>query len=145
LGWTRAQAGLDLWRRALGAATGWGRPGSDAGAHAAQGARLVEAYCTKLKPEQTPSLKVVEVAMDGVAAAKARAEVDAAIAEGVLFARDLVSEHANVLYPESFVQRLRDLETLRAEVDVLTPETMKSWAWAHFSAWRKAARGRRGW
>ncbi len=101
---------------------------ADAGAHAALGARLAsyrfDAYRTKLKPEQTPSLKVVEVAMEGVAAAKARADIDAAVAEGVFFARDLVSEPANVLYPESFAERLRDLETLGVEVDVLTPETM---------------------
>jgi leucyl aminopeptidase len=102
---------------------------ADAGAHAALGARLAgyrfDAYRTKLKPEQTPSLKVVEVAMDGVVAAKARAEIDAAVAEGVFFARDLVSEPANVLYPESFAERLRDLETLGVEVEVLGPETME--------------------
>jgi leucyl aminopeptidase len=102
---------------------------ADAGAHAAMGARLAayrfDTYRTKLKPEQKPTLTAVEIAMDGAAAARARAEKDAAIVEGVFFARDLVSEPPNVLYPETFAERLRDLETLGVEVDVLEPATME--------------------
>lgn len=102
---------------------------AEAGSHAAMGARLAayrfDTYRTKLKPEQKPTLTTVEVAMDGPAAAKARAEKDAAIVEGVFFARDLVSEPPNVLYPESFAERLRDLETIGVEVEVLEPETME--------------------
>jgi len=102
---------------------------AEAGAHAAMGARLAayrfDTYRTKLKPEQKPSLTTVEIAMDGPAAAKARAEKDAAIVEGVFFARDLVSEPPNVLYPETFAERLRDLETIGCEVEVLEPETME--------------------
>lgn len=102
---------------------------AEAGSHAAMGARLAayrfDTYRTKLKPDQKPSLTTVEIAMDGPAAAKARAEKDAAIVEGVFFARDLVSEPPNVLYPESFAERLRDLETIGCEVDVLEPETME--------------------
>ncbi len=102
---------------------------ADAGAHAALGARLAgyrfDAYRTKLKPEQRPTLKAVDIAMDGAAAARARAVKDAAIAEGVFFARDLVSEPPNVLYPESFAERLRDLETIGVEVEVLEPTTIE--------------------
>jgi leucyl aminopeptidase len=102
---------------------------SEAGAHAAMGARLAayrfDSYRTKLKPEQKPSLSAVEISLDGPAAARARAEKDAAIVEGVYFARDLVSEPPNVLYPASFAERLRDLETLGVEVEVLEPETME--------------------
>jgi leucyl aminopeptidase len=102
---------------------------ADAGAHAALGARLAtyrfDAYRTRLKPEQKPTLTSVEIAMDGAAAARARAEKDAAIVEGVFFARDLVSEPPNVLYPESFAERLRDLETIGVEVEVLEPATME--------------------
>lgn len=102
---------------------------AEAGAHAAMGARLAayrfDTYRTKLKPEQKPSLTIVEVAMEGPAAAKARAEKDAAIVEGVFFARDLVSEPPNVLYPESFAERLRDLETIGCEVDILEPAAME--------------------
>lgn len=109
-----------------------GLPGvskSEAGAHAALGARLAayrfDSYRTKLKPEQKPSLSLVEISMEAPAAARARADKDAAIAEGVFFARDLVSEPANVLYPASFAERLRDLETLGVDVDVLDPTTME--------------------
>ncbi|MCR6643194.1 MAG: leucyl aminopeptidase [Terricaulis sp.] len=102
---------------------------ADAGAHAALGARLAsyrfDTYRTKLKPEQKPTLASVDIAMDGAAAARARADKDAAIAEGVFFARDLVSEPPNLLYPESFAERLRDLETLGVEVEVLEPATME--------------------
>jgi len=102
---------------------------AEAGAHAAMGARLAtyrfDTYRTKLKPEQQPSLTAVEIMLDGPAAARARAEKDAAIVEGVFFARDLVSEPPNVLYPESFAERLRDLETLGVEVEILEPETME--------------------
>ncbi|MGQ0533799.1 MAG: leucyl aminopeptidase [Caulobacteraceae bacterium] len=102
---------------------------AESGAHAAMGARLAayrfDTYRTKLKPEQKPTLTGVDISMDGPAAAKARAEKDAAIAEGVFFARDLVSEPPNVLYPESFAERLRDLETIGVEVDVLEPAAME--------------------
>lgn len=102
---------------------------AEAGSHAALGARLAtyrfDTYRTKLKPEHQPTLKEVEIAMDGPAAARARAEKDAAIVEGVFFARDLVSEPPNVLYPHSFAERLRDLETIGVEVDVLDTATME--------------------
>lgn len=102
---------------------------ADAGAHAALGARLAayrfDTYRTKLKPEQKPTLTTVEVALEGPAAARARADQDAAVVEGVFFARDLVSEPPNVLYPESFAERLRDLETIGVEVEILEPATME--------------------
>ncbi|MGE0739703.1 MAG: leucyl aminopeptidase [Hyphomonadaceae bacterium] len=102
---------------------------AEAGSHAALGARLAayrfDTYRTKLKPEQKPTLAAVEIAMDGAAAARARAEKDEAVVEGVFFARDLVSEPPNVLYPESFAERLRDLETIGVDVDVLDPTAME--------------------
>jgi leucyl aminopeptidase len=102
---------------------------AEAGSHAAMGARLAsyrfDTYRTKLKPEQQPTLTTVEISIDGPAAARARAEKDEAIVEGVFFARDLVSEPPNVLYPESFAERLRDLETIGVEVNVLDHTAME--------------------
>ncbi|HVK81145.1 MAG TPA: leucyl aminopeptidase [Verrucomicrobiae bacterium] len=102
---------------------------AEAGAHAAMGARLssyrFDTYRTKLKPEQKPTLQAVEIVLEHTAAAKARAEVDEAIVEGVFFARDLVHEPPNVLYPESFAERLRDLETIGVEVEILEPAAME--------------------
>ena len=102
---------------------------AEVAAHAAMGARLAayrfDTYRTKLKPEQTATLKAVDIVMEGPAAARARSEKDAAVAEGVFFARDLVSEPANVLYPNSFAERLRDLETIGVEVEILEPAQME--------------------
>ncbi|MGE3929797.1 MAG: M17 family peptidase N-terminal domain-containing protein, partial [Hyphomonadaceae bacterium] len=57
---------------------------ADAGARAAFGARMAayrfDTYRTKLKPEQKPTLTSVQIAMDGAAAARARADKDAAVA-----------------------------------------------------------------
>jgi leucyl aminopeptidase len=102
---------------------------AEAGAHAAMGARLAayrfDAFRTKLKLDQKPTLTSVEIAMEAPAAARARAEKDAAIVDGVYFARDLVNEPANLLFPESFAERLRDLETIGVVVEVLEPATME--------------------
>lgn len=102
---------------------------AEAGAHAALGARLAayrwDEYRTKLKPEQQPTLTTVEIMMEGPAAARARAEKDAAVVDGVFFARDLVSQPPNALYPESFAEQLRELEGLGVEVDILDPAAME--------------------
>ena len=72
------------------------------------GARLrgwrMDHYRTTLKPEQKVSLTeiIVHGAPEGAEAAWA---VEAAVADGVEFTRELVTEPANVLYPESFVER----------------------------------------
>jgi leucyl aminopeptidase len=65
-----------------------------------------DSYRTTLKDEEKASLEEVIVAN---AAEGAQAAWDAAtlIAEGVEFTRELVTEPANVLYPESFVERVR--------------------------------------
>ena len=66
-----------------------------------------DAYRTKISDEQKPSLKAIAVAHapDGAAEAWAR---EAAVAEGIEFTRALVTEPANVIYPETFVARCHD-------------------------------------
>ncbi len=66
-----------------------------------------DAYRTKLTDEQKPSLKTIFVASapDGAAAVWER---EAALAAGIEFTRELVTEPANVIYPESFVARCQD-------------------------------------
>lgn len=72
------------------------------------GARLrawrYDAYRTRLPDDQKASLEVIRVsgAPEGSEAAWA---VEAALAEGIEFTRELVTEPANVIYPESFVER----------------------------------------
>lgn len=103
---------------------------ADAGSRAAFGARMAayrfDAYRTKLKPDQKPTLQDVQVAMEGAAAARARADKESAIVEGVFLARDLVSEPPNILYPESYADRLKaELEPLGVEVEILDVPAME--------------------
>ncbi|MDX2236333.1 MAG: leucyl aminopeptidase [Hyphomonadaceae bacterium] len=102
---------------------------AEAAARAAIGARLgayrFDAYRTKLKPEQKPSLEEIAVVLDGPAAARSRYEKDAHLVDAVHFARDLVSEPPNVLYPAAFAQRLKALEKLGLEVEILGEAEME--------------------
>jgi len=61
-------------------------------------------YRTKLAEDQKPSLKQVTIAHAPEGAEAAWAEA-AALVEGVGFTRELVSEPANILYPDTFVER----------------------------------------
>lgn len=47
------------------------------------------------------------------------------IAEGVTWARDLVSEPGNVVYPESYLEQIRDLDSLGVEIEVLDEDRME--------------------
>ena len=65
-----------------------------------------DVYRTKLTEEQKKSLSSISIigAPDGAAGAWATAQ---ALAEGVELTRELVTEPANIIYPESFVDRCR--------------------------------------
>jgi leucyl aminopeptidase len=76
-------------------------------------------YRTTLKPEKTPSIETIRVVAADVTAAEAAYESLAAVAEAVEFARDLVAEPANVLYPVEYARRVKALEALGLEVEVL--------------------------
>ncbi len=92
-------------------------------ARAAFGARLAayrfDRYLTKEKPEKKPSVTTVRVACADPAAATAAFAPLSALADAVLFARDLVSEPANILFPEEFAHRVKRLEDLGLEVEIL--------------------------
>jgi len=103
---------------------------ADLASHAALGVRLAsyrfDKYRTKEPAEKKPSvIKTEVVADDPVAALEAFAPL-AALADAVSFTRDLVSEPANVLYPAEFARRVKALESLGLEVEILgEPEMMK--------------------
>ena len=63
-----------------------------------------DAYRTKLADDQKPTLTTITVA-GAPAGAEAAWASEAALADGVEFTRELVTEPANVIYPESFVAR----------------------------------------
>jgi leucyl aminopeptidase len=92
-------------------------------AHAAFGVRLAayrfDRYRTKEKPEQKPSIATVRFVTGEADAAKAAFAPLAALAEGVAFTRDLVSEPANILYPAEFARRVKALEPMGLQVEIL--------------------------
>ncbi len=82
-------------------------------------------YRTKLKDKQKPTLKSVTIVGGGENAADLWNTRWQAVAEGVDLTRSLVTEPANIIYPESFVDRCRDLSKLGIEIDVLDGKQMK--------------------
>ena len=81
-------------------------------------------YFGPAKQEKAPTLKTITVVADDVAATEAAFAPLKAISDGVLFARDLVSEPANVLYPQSYADRVKGLEPLGLTVEVLGVKEM---------------------
>ena len=102
---------------------------ADAAAEVAYGARLrsyrFDKYRTKEKPEQKPSLKTLTIAVAGASKAKAKFAALEKVAEAVFFTRDIVSEPANIKYPETLADDARGLEKLGIEVEVLGRKEMR--------------------
>jgi leucyl aminopeptidase len=102
---------------------------ADAAARVASGAVMrgwrYDKYRTKLPDKQKPSLKEIVIVGAGAVAAEAWKRASA-IADGVVFTRELVTEPANIIYPESFVERCRRLESLGIEIEVLGEEQMRA-------------------
>ena len=103
---------------------------ADAAARLAFGAAArawrYDIYRTKLPRKQKPTLEelVIVGAGDGAEKAWKRAS---ALLDGIAFTRELVTEPANIVYPESFVERCRArLEPLGVEMEVLDEERMRS-------------------
>ena len=94
--------------------------------HATLGVTLAayrfDKYHTVKKRKACPLL---QIATRDVAQAVTAHEPLAAVAGGVLFARELTSEPPNVLYPASFVERLSLLEEKGVEVTVLGEAEME--------------------
>ncbi len=99
-------------------------------AQAAFGVRLAayrfDKYLTREKPEKKPSVHAARVVCTDVDAALAAFLPLAAVADAVAFTRDLVSEPANILYPEEFATRVKALESLGLEVEVLDEVQMRA-------------------
>ncbi len=105
-----------------------GRAESQIAADLAFGARMrayrFDKYRTKEKPEQKPSLdELVFLVNDQAGAQRDFAPLEK-IADGVFFTRDIVSEPANVIYPESLAKRALALRELGVEVEVLDEKMM---------------------
>ena len=103
--------------------------GAALAAQAALGARLAsyrfDKYRTTEAAEKKPSIKNLTVVCDDPKAAKAAFKPLDAVADGVFFTRDLVSEPANILHPEEFAKRVKKLEKLGCKVEILGEKEME--------------------
>lgn len=101
---------------------------ADAGIRMAFGAAArawrYDIYRTKLPRKQKPTLEEVVVVGAGEGASEAWADKQALL-DGIALTRELVTEPANIIYPESFVERCRErLAGLGVEIDVLDENRM---------------------
>ena len=102
---------------------------SEAAANFAFGATLrsyrFDRYRTQEKHEKKPTLERLVVLTSGSSAAKRAFAKLEKIADGVFFTRDLVSEPANIIYPETLAEQCKTLEGLGVDVEILDEKKMK--------------------
>ncbi|MBH88851.1 MAG: leucyl aminopeptidase [Magnetovibrio sp.] len=82
-------------------------------------------YRTKEKKEAKPSIKYLKFVCKGSAKARVIFGPKNKVAEGVFFTRDLVSEPANVLYPQTLAKQAQSLTKLGVKVEVLGEAKMR--------------------
>jgi leucyl aminopeptidase len=102
---------------------------ADAAARVALAAALrgwrYDRYRTRLKDKQKPTLKTVTIVGAGKNAEQRYATRYAGVAEGVSLTRELVTEPANIIYPDTFVERvLESIAGLDIDAQVLGREEM---------------------
>jgi leucyl aminopeptidase len=102
---------------------------AEAAAELAFGAQLrsyrFDKYKTKQKPEQKPSLTHLTVATVDATAAQRAYQPLAKTADAVFLTRDLVSEPANVIYPESLAAQAAKLAEVGVRVEILDEHKMR--------------------
>jgi len=107
-----------------------GAMGGEQAALLAQGASLraytFDRYKTRKKDEDKPAAgRSITIATGDAAGARKAYAAHMAVAGGVLMARDLVNEPANVLYPEEFARRTAVLRKAGVAVEVLDAKALK--------------------
>jgi leucyl aminopeptidase len=103
---------------------------ADAAAKVALGATLrswrYDRYRTRLKDNQKATLDEVVVVGGGSGADKRYEQRWAPVVQGVSLTRELVTEPANIIYPESFVERVKaSIEGTGIEIEVLDRAAME--------------------
>ena len=89
-------------------------------------AYVFDRYKTKRKEGEEPPAKTqVMIAVGNVEAARKAWARSEPVADGVVMARDLINEPANILYPEEFARRAVVLKKLGVAVEVLDVPAMK--------------------
>lgn len=99
-------------------------------AHIAYGAKLrsytFDKYHTKKKPDELPTLIELELSVKNSRVAdKLYDDVLEKIVEATFFTRDIVTEPANIIYPESLAKRIKQLTALGVTVEVLDVAQMQ--------------------
>jgi len=98
-------------------------------AEMALGARLrsyrFDKYRTKEKSEDKPSLKAMKILCTGSARARTAFGSKDRVADGVFMTRDLVSEPANIMYPETLAKQAQTLSKLGVKVEVFGEAQMR--------------------
>ncbi len=101
---------------------------AEAAARLALGASLrawrYDRYRTKLKDKQKPTLNQITIVGAAKGAEARWTERWQPVLEGVSLTRELVTEPANIIYPESFVERCAHLADLGIVIEVLDREAM---------------------
>jgi leucyl aminopeptidase len=101
---------------------------ADAAARVALAATLrgwrYDRYRTRLKDKQKPTLSELTIVGAGVGAQQRWEHRWEPVLEGNKLTRELVTEPANIIYPESFVERCRHLADIGIELEVLDGAAM---------------------
>ena len=99
-------------------------------AHAGFGLRLAAYRFDKYRTRQTPDAKhpvtTAQIGAEAPAEAAAAFEILSGLADAICFARDQVSEPANVLYPAEFARRVSELTRLGLTVEILGEAEMQA-------------------
>ncbi len=106
-----------------------GKTPDEVGANLLFGASLrayrFDKYRTKQKEEDKPTLEtLIALSPDPAATAEAFKPLES-VADGVIFARDLVSEPSNYKYPEKLAERLSALADVGVDIEVLKAERLR--------------------
>jgi leucyl aminopeptidase len=101
---------------------------ADASARVALGIALRswrhDRYRTKLKEKQKPTLEQITIVGGGEGAQARWEQRWQPVLEGIKLTRELVTEPANIIYPETFVERVSHLTELGVEIEVLDGAAM---------------------
>ncbi len=102
---------------------------AEAAAHFACGARLrgfrFDKYMTRQDDDGKPTLAALRILVEAPGEARTTFAPLDKVVDGVVLTRNLVSEPANVLYPESLAETARRLEDLGVKVKVLDEKDMR--------------------
>ncbi|MDQ3247503.1 MAG: leucyl aminopeptidase [Pseudomonadota bacterium] len=81
-------------------------------------------YRTRLKDKEKPTIDEVVIVGAGEGAAERWSQRWEPVLAGIQLTRELVAEPANIIYPESFVERCSGLADVGIEIEVLDGEAM---------------------